>query len=134
MFKILLLRFLPLTAILFILLILSSFIHEKYNDKEPKPGVDPNIIKIDKLTIKRYEQAGLLWPELESAYFTLPAQLLIHEFSHYGANLSQTIDYTDGEASTPNHGPYTYRFDLAAFGYPNTDPEVMRYNCLCTAK
>lgn len=87
--------------------------------------VDPNIIKIDKLTLIRYEEANLLWPELESAYFTLLAQLLIHETSHYGANLTQTIDFTDGLASTPNGGAYTHRFDLAAFGYPNTGPEVM---------
>ena len=87
---------------------------------------DPNIIKIDQLTLIRYEQAGLLWPELESALFTLLAQTLIHEMSHYGANLTKTIDYTDGEHSTPNGGPYTHRFDLAAFGYPNTGGEVMR--------
>ncbi|GAB3552588.1 hypothetical protein [Spirosoma fluminis] len=84
----------------------------------------PDVVKIDKLTLIRYED-NILWPELEAAYFTLLAQLIIHETSHYGAAMTQTIDYTDGENSTPNGGPYTHRFDMQAFGYPNNGYEVM---------
>lgn len=83
----------------------------------------PDIINIDMLTINYYEHENN-WPEMEKALFTLLTQTLIHELSHYGAAITQTIDFTDGPASAGGNN-YVSVFDIAAYGYPNNAGNVL---------
>ena len=89
---------------------------EGYIYGEFNRSVSATEIITDKKTLQYYENENS-WPELEKAYATFLAHLLIHEMTHLGANLTHTIDYTDGNASAGG-GRYEHRFDIAAFGYP----------------
>ena len=61
--------------------------------------------------ITYYERTGS-WPEIEKAYATFLAHLVIHEMAHLGANMTQTIDYIDGTSENEHW------FDVTAFGSP----------------
>ena len=97
--------------------------NEGYIYGEFVKSTDPTSVKIDKKTVTYYENETS-WPEVEKAWATLLAHVVIHEMSHLGANLTQTVDYTDGEASAGG-GKYERRFDIAAFGYPASPGDVI---------
>ncbi|GAB2524275.1 hypothetical protein [Spirosoma aerophilum] len=89
----------------------GKWMEEGYTYGYFKYNEDPNVVNIDYKTVQAYE-AENSWPEMEKAWFTLLANLLIHETAHYGAYHTQTLDVIDGPTS---NGPH--KFDIAAFGY-----------------